>query len=183
MLLSPAQAITAHSLAVLPGFVADQIRRIAHTHQKRTWEYHQERISVQAFSPWLYLDELFWLWLRGSQWWLDYGGTGQALVEASQQGRAADTTDAWLLADLYGQVEGEVSRLRLWPWLGEEATVPPPAGLLPRMDQQSGVDRPMHTGKLTVWRIFFHHDEGGQPAVLPDHAPQTDPALRAMVLQ
>jgi hypothetical protein len=170
MLLFPAQPITAKSLAHLPGFVAAHVHRVARTHGKTTWEYHHEHLPPQAFSPWLFLDELFWLYLRGSEWWLDYGGTGIAMVAAEQEGRATDTTDVWLLTDIYYEAEGEVSTFR--------SLLSAPSPELPDSSTRLAID----TSKLTVWRITFERDERGRQVALPVGAPQTDPAMRAMVL-
>lgn len=175
MLISPAQPLTAESLEHLPGFVATQVLRVAQTHNKMTWEYHHEHLPFQAFSPWLFLDELFWLYLRGSEWWLTYGETGTSLVAAAQEGRAADDTDIWLVTNIYYEMKGDASIFR--------SRLSHPAPELPSpwhiADQ---VYRFIDPNKLIVWRITFDLDKGGKQAALPASAPQTDPALRAIVL-
>jgi hypothetical protein len=175
MLLHAAQSITAESLEHLPGFVAAQVRRVARTHGKTTWEYHHEHLPPQAFAPWFFLDELFWLYLRGSEWWLDYGGTGTSLVAAEQEGRATDITDVWLLTDMYYEVQRDASVFR--------SRLSPPAPPEPPSPHVAGhVYRPIDRNKLTVWRITFDLDEHGQRAALPAGAPQTDPEMRAILL-
>jgi hypothetical protein len=177
MLICPAQPITPGFLREhLPGFVAAQVRRVAQTHDKTTWEYRHESLPPQAFTPWFFLDELFWLYLKGSEWWLDYGGRGISLVVAEQEDRATDTTDAWLLTDTYYEVQGEASlfRLRLSPPAHpEEPSLPRAAGQ---------IYRPIDLSKLTVWKITFDLDERRRQIAQPEGAPQTDPALRAIVL-
>jgi hypothetical protein len=177
MLIFPAQPITPESLREhLPGFVAAQVRRVAQTHNKTTWEYHHESLPLQAFTPWFFLDELFWLYLKGSEWWLDYGGRGTSLMAAEQEDRATDTTDVWLLTDMYYEVQGEASifRSRLSP------PTPPEEPSLPYVVGQ--VYHPLDLSKLTVWKITFDLDERRRQIAQPTGAPQTDPALRAIVL-
>ncbi len=165
MLIFPAQPIATESLLEhLPGFVVAPVRRVARMRNKTTWEYHHECLPPQAFSPWFFLDELFWLYLKGSERWLEYREPGTSLAAAEREGRVTDPTDVWLLTDLFSEVQGEASifRSRL------SHSTPSPRAI-------GQVYRPIDLSKLTVWKITFDLDEHRQQITQPDGAHQVDP--------